>query len=317
MNHQQFKAVREELRAKGGYLADPKLPGRLEWLEETKLCHHLVTCEAAEQYRQALDAKGESPLPPSAVLSAIVRLNTQGFYMTACTGWDPHAPPSNGPRKLADVKPSAWTTDPGIPALSGDFKAGWNNLAKLIKGYFPKSSRKFRKSSGTINWNGGKGDASYGFQIRHRLFEPKYREEEEEEKCDPRFLIENWPVQNPAAQSHLDALKDTHVVNPIPAYDVEGHLILPTEYESKLRGAIVRLEFQLVHWLVRRQDFFSANVERIRVLVPPYSDTPNATRKRLAQVDDFYDPYTAIPPTPIKRMKLKKEEGEEGQARLY
>jgi hypothetical protein len=141
-------------------------------------------------------------------------------------------------------------------------------------------------------------------------------EEDDEEEVDPRFLIENWPVQNPATQVHLDAIKGTHIVNPIPAYDVEGRLILPTEYEHKLRGAIVRLEFRLTHWIVRRHDFFSADVVRIRVLVPP---TPirqlhTAPRKRLAPVDDFYDDYPAIPPTPMKRPRLDMEE--ERQFRL-
>ncbi|KAI6023072.1 hypothetical protein PISMIDRAFT_13088 [Pisolithus microcarpus 441] len=49
--------------------------------------------------------------------------------------------------------------------------------------------------------------------------------------------IRNWPTYSDVAKNALDAIKETHNVVPIPAYDLSGHLIKPRAYCTKLEGA--------------------------------------------------------------------------------
>jgi hypothetical protein len=115
-------------------------------------------------------------------------------------------------------------------------------------------------------------------------------------------LIENWPVWHPEARKELARLKDTHVVEPIPAYDFAGNLIPPTEYERMLKGAIVRLHFRLVHWHINGRHIFNTVVEQMRVLVPP---PPRFTKRKLmAKVDDFDDESYSVPASPVKKRKV-------------
>lgn len=105
------------------------------------------------------------------------------------------------------------------------------------------------------------------------------------------FEVENWPVRRDAAKQELNKLKDTHVVIPIPAYDLAGQLIQPQDYETKLRGAIVLLKFHMNHWKIQNKHYFTADIQKIRVLAPPKGpvehDTPTVKRKRVARFDSF------------------------------
>ena len=51
------------------------------------------------------------------------------------------------------------------------------------------------------------------------------------------FQIANWPVASPSAKKEIEAMRDTHIVIPLPAYDDQGMLILPTNYCAALKGA--------------------------------------------------------------------------------
>ena len=103
----------------------------------------------------------------------------------------------------------------------------------------------------------------------------------------PEFDIANWPVHNDL-QEGLDKIKKSHVAVPIPAYDVDRRLILPTQYRSKLEGATVEVRFILRHWAISEKksvgkggtDSYTADVQSIRALVPPIHVT--TPRKRIA-----------------------------------
>ena len=158
MNEQELGAVREKLRARGSYFADPDLPGHLQWLKFQE-CDIVVAKEAVQEYEIANAAYRQRQLkeppspPPAAIFSGIVRLSDQRYFMTACSDWNPEvAARRDGPKKLADVRPSAIAEDPCIKSLSGDFEAGWKNLDSLVKGFFPAAEWwRFQESIGTVD----------------------------------------------------------------------------------------------------------------------------------------------------------------------
>ena len=82
------------------------------------------------------------------------------------------------------------------------------------------------------------------------------------------FTIDNWPVSS-SNDCHLDAIKASHVVQPLPAFDVRGYRIHPSEYEEKLAGAITRVCFSIVHFLIKQKHVYNAVVHDITVLRPP------------------------------------------------
>ncbi|KAI6018496.1 hypothetical protein BKA83DRAFT_4495999 [Pisolithus microcarpus] len=61
------------------------------------------------------------------------------------------------------------------------------------------------------------------------------------------FNIRNWPTYSDMGKNALDAIKETHNVVPIPAYDLSSHLIKPQAYHAKLEEALVKLYFTLTH----------------------------------------------------------------------
>jgi len=101
------------------------------------------------------------------------------------------------------------------------------------------------------------------------------------------FDIANWPVHK-ELQVGLEKIKKTHIVVLIPAYDVDCRLIHPSQYHSKLEGATVEVHLTLQHWAIsekrsgakRDTDTYTADVQAIRVLVPPAR--VSSPRKRVA-----------------------------------
>jgi hypothetical protein len=122
-------------------------------------------------------------------------------------------------------------------------------------------------------------------------------------------LIKNWLITTDAAHEELVNMLNTHSVNPIPAYDMHGHLIHPLSYHSQLSGAVIELYFELSHWSMRGQngepscDTFAADMVAIHVLVLP---KPTLVTLHKCKVYDKMDPFAS--PSPSKKawiMSLK------------
>lgn len=62
------------------------------------------------------------------------------------------------------------------------------------------------------------------------------------------FKLENIPTTSPKAAAELKAIEDTHVYNPVPAYGIDGSVILSKDYRVILQGATVILTFALKHY---------------------------------------------------------------------
>jgi hypothetical protein len=89
------------------------------------------------------------------------------------------------------------------------------------------------------------------------------------------FPIRDWLVFQSAVKEGLQKIVYMHHVFPIPAYDLQGHLIPPIQYCNWLEGAVVELHFELNHWSIGgsdndpNSDTYSADMMQIWVLVPP------------------------------------------------
>lgn len=184
----------------------------------------------------------------------------------------------------------ALAEDPFVPQLAGDFQAGMNNLERVC-------ARLFGMRGDPQPAVGAVAGLNLHSQLRiyHKVFQTQDRipaggEESSESGTAEtvEFKLEDWPLRHAEARPELEKLKGTHFVVPLPAYDQAGELIRPTRYEEQLKGAIVRLFFGVRHWTDKNNHAFTADIQSIRVLVPPPS--PNAgqfTRKRVARFDDY------------------------------
>ncbi|KAJ2934922.1 hypothetical protein H1R20_g2197, partial [Candolleomyces eurysporus] len=217
--------------------------------------------------------------------------------MQACSGWTPNASPDH-PR-FADIRPSAFTEDPDIPELKGDYPKIWNNVVELLRRWYQFGAgdgAKLTDSVGVIDWTTkSEPNPAHGFKIGHRVFERRSAESLENfQDHGASFSIENWPV-GPEARAELDKIKKTHIAHPIPAYypDPEKNLIPPYRYRDDLRGAVVRLEFHLNHWFIDGRHTFTADIRRMKILVrpnlPPSGVASPIKRKGIPLTDDFSD----------------------------
>jgi hypothetical protein len=98
------------------------------------------------------------------------------------------------------------------------------------------------------------------------------------------FSIDNWPLtaSDEDARDELQviiALKETHRILPVPAYNLQGKLIKPNAYRRPLEEALVEVHFNLVHWSKVPgkkgsigNDVFVADIQMMRVISPPRFD---------------------------------------------
>ena len=86
----------------------------------------------------------------------------------------------------------------------------------------------------------------------------------------PNISINNWPVSS-SNQPYLNAMKSSHIVNHIWAYDIKDNLINPLDYQEKLASSIVEVFFSLIHFHIcqLQKNIFNAIVWDITVLRPP------------------------------------------------
>jgi hypothetical protein len=99
-------------------------------------------------------------------------------------------------------------------------------------------------------------------------------------------------IDNENARKAAMELKKNHCIIPLPAYDIHGNLIHPTQYRDTLKGAVVRVTVLLKHWNitvkdnVNRRDTYTADIKNLRVLVAAlkFAGSPKATRT-IAQTD--------------------------------
>ncbi|KAK7025639.1 hypothetical protein R3P38DRAFT_2778450 [Favolaschia claudopus] len=220
-------------------------------------------------------------------LTVVAMVSPENCYLTPCANW-------NGPTEFdpsfADIKLNCRLVAPLNSLFAGDFQFAMRTITKLMAqvetdGY---------KKSGIFNFN---ENPKIGFKIRHIVFEPKEEDDDGDDELkrgdkqkkkadDPSiielFVLQDWPVKNAAVKEALEGMENSHVVIPIRAYDVDGDLISPAHYMSKLSGAVVRATLTLSHWKIGRdkRDTYTADIESLRVLVPASVAGSSSPRKR-------------------------------------
>jgi hypothetical protein len=114
------------------------------------------------------------------------------------------------------------------------------------------------------------------------------------------YTIADWPVRSAEAQAAIDEMKNTHRVVPIPAYDIAGKLIPPTDYRAQLMGAVVELYFTLTHWSigpkdkVPRSDTYVADIVSMRVVSPPKTPMVSPRKRKTFACDPMSSPSKKV-----------------------
>ncbi|KAI5995129.1 hypothetical protein EDD15DRAFT_2195752 [Pisolithus albus] len=281
----------ERLTASGLYLGESGAASTLQWVREGRghvLSHIPVpptnvsaTTSDEEQEEQAPPPNvashsdiGECPEP--AVLTAIVRIDRDDFWLMSDGGYQG---PGSVWKDILDVKPSCALTKPGLDPLNSDFATVLSMLRLLTQNCVTPGYGLGKSLFGSDNLNPTR------FKLRHKLFESLDGDVDNDgadllPATDP-FSFEQWPLTKERNRAELLALKSTHRIQPVPAYDLADNLIHPNAYRRFLQGALVEIHFTLSHWGIAsvRRDVYSADMELIRLLDAP---TPSscAGRKR-------------------------------------
>ncbi|KAF8503845.1 hypothetical protein JB92DRAFT_3123363 [Gautieria morchelliformis] len=70
----------------------------------------------------------------------------------------------------------------------------------------------------------------------------------------------------------MNAVKHTHEISPLPAFDVNGDPIVPSQYDRLLKGAVVEVHFALTSWVFAGRSAKAMSIPVIRemlVISPP------------------------------------------------
>ena len=122
------------LSDKATYSGMPDKPRFLQWVHIGK-AKLLVKEQSATKYleaQQAVQANPDMPLPEtpqSAVLSAVVHIPTEDYWLTSDGMWKGS---TNAMKTFADVKPSCTGEAPTHEVFSGDFENVLKHLWKIL-----------------------------------------------------------------------------------------------------------------------------------------------------------------------------------------
>ena len=73
--------------------------------------------------------------------------------------------------------------------------------------------------------------------------------------------------------------------HPLPAFDIDGSIILPAMYEEKLKGAIVRVTVTLIHQYLRinKTDNFYADIQEITIVKRPLAVMQSPSKRKFEE----------------------------------
>lgn len=105
------------------------------------------------------------------------------------------------------------------------------------------------------------------------------------------FSLSNWPAPSDDIKRAISDMVEEGVWTPvpIPAYSKAGNLILPAEYEARLKGALVRAKVSISHQYLRsnKTDNYFANIREMWVLKNPTRVMASPGKRKLK--DDMKD----------------------------
>ncbi|KAF9789202.1 hypothetical protein BJ322DRAFT_1017915 [Thelephora terrestris] len=262
----------------------------------------LTTNDNSDPSPEPVDVPASPPVP--AVLMIVTQLvpGMSWLYPDGC--W-------TGPTRFVDnftnLKLLCTGGPPTHPRFVNDYATLIANLNSIMDRIKDSSNGRNTIVSGPANY----------IRVRHRLFV----EYEDADSADPagEFLqrlslnrslklpvdaayTRVWPTSTTTAAEALASAAETHRVEPLPAYDLNGVLMEPQYYTRRLDGATVVLHFELSHHPICKSregapvDTFSARVVQIRVILPPTGASPATPRKKkLLPQDDYF--VHSLPPS--------------------
>ncbi|KAI5990596.1 hypothetical protein EDD15DRAFT_2197916 [Pisolithus albus] len=281
---------RDCLMASGLYLSDSQTPANLRWVPEG--CGHVLsriavpavsgTATPTDEDEGPAPDRPANSLPASpperAVLSAIVRIDREDFWLVSDGGYQG---PGNVWKDILDVKLSCALTKPGLEPIDSDFAVVLNALQLLTQKCVTPGYTLGKSLFGNENSNPTR------FKLRHKLLESLDTGVDSDDVGPPAatdpFSFELWPLTKQRNRAELLALKSSHRILPLPAYDLADNLIHPFAYRRLLQGAVVEIHFTLSHWGIAgvRRDVYGGDIELIRLLDAPIASTCAGIKRRL------------------------------------
>ncbi|EIM88686.1 uncharacterized protein STEHIDRAFT_109051 [Stereum hirsutum FP-91666 SS1] len=229
----------------------------------------------------AIKGSANSPSTDGAVITFVGQISDSRYYLLPDAGY---RNPTTFTKSLADAKGTATLLCPPLASFGAHWETTYNNVKKLATA-IATPGNPFK----------GALDSDKSIKVTYRPFLKKDSfVGGGDGDIDEPFRLENIPVHGDIAIAELAAMKKTHIFNILPAYDVDGNLILPKNYESALKGAVVVVTVNLKHYDFPTRgsspasNTFVADVVKIRVLQPPQASTEKVVRKRVPTKDaDF------------------------------
>ncbi|KAI5982870.1 hypothetical protein EDD15DRAFT_2377090 [Pisolithus albus] len=242
------------------YLGDSQMPANLRWVPEG--CGHMLSCIAVPAVSGTAtptdEDEGPAPdrpanLPPAsppehAVLSAIVRIDREDFWLVSDGGYQG---PGNVWKDILDVKLSCALTKPSLEPINSDFAVVLNALRLLTQKCVTPGYTLGKSLFGNENSNPTR------FKLRHKLLE----------SLDTS--VDSDDVGPPAATG--------------PSLLLRALAAHPFAYRRLLQGAVVEIHFTLSHWGIAgvRRDVYGGDIELIRLLDAPIVSTCAGIKRRL------------------------------------
>ncbi|KAI6043564.1 hypothetical protein EDC04DRAFT_2600031 [Pisolithus marmoratus] len=229
-------------------------------------------------------------LPVPLMLELQTVMNLQNLIVTSWWSYCPvcHYGGYHGPnsfwKEIVDVKPSCTISDPGLEPVNSDFIV----ILQMLHMFMDKCI--------TPGYSHGKSFFSNGnispmqFKLHHQLFEALESAIVDNDdipgsatsSTDP-FLFELWPLTKEKFQGELLALKSTHHIPPLLAYDLTGDLLRPSTYQCCLQGALVEVHFTLSHWPIAslKHNVYVVQIQLIQLLAPPVVSLATGKKRKI------------------------------------
>jgi len=329
--------VRNHMRKKSFYLGDPLVHRRLTWMATEYGDVVVKNYSSSPSDASSVSSSGRVVQP--AILSGIVRLTHEDFRLSSDGYW---RGPTNIAPTMADVALSCTGAPPQHRRLAAEFENVVGNVNMLIN---QTRDVRHRISSCCIP---SATSLQLKLKFCHVLFEERSEalvdsddesgpdsgnesgqdssdesgqessdgsDDEEPAKLDygpvSSLNIRNWPTNSEEAAAAIYAMRRTHRVLRLEAFDTRNRAIYPSDYRRYLKGAVVQIFFTLTRFVSFRSnrnapiDVFIAEIIVIRRLESLHWDL----------ADNVVDPPMYVTPSEVfdeeevqgKNKKIKLE----------
>ncbi|TFK61791.1 hypothetical protein BDN72DRAFT_863319 [Pluteus cervinus] len=189
--------------------------------------------------------------------------------------------PNEFNKELKDARLNAVGIIPGVTLFDEEFIVARTNLENIMKGVDTKmenSPLKDRTSDTCI-------------KFRHKVFKDRVEDLSDEEVESVR---ERW---NPRSKEAVEMWPETiqrYQAQEIQAYDKNGDLLKPSQYNATFHGAVVRVNFNVNYWRKGRTTTIDIVAMRVLSAAPPPVALKTPEKK---------DPFDVDLPPPRKKTK--------------